>query len=166
MDLVTPGIGLIFWMALTFLMVVFVLSRVAWKPILKALKEREDTIDQSLAEAKAAKAEMKKLKASNEQLLRDARTERERMVKEAQDTATKIVAEAQERAKTEAARLTDEARQAIELQKTQAMAGLRNYVAELSLQIAEKVLKQDLQSDQAQKELVSKYLQEAGQSVN
>ena len=166
MDLVTPGIGLIFWQTFTILIVVFVLSRVAWKPILKALKEREDTIEQSLTEAKAAKSEMKKLKASNEQLLKDARTEREYMVKEAQDTANKIVNEAQARAKTEAARLTDDARQAIELQKNQAMAGLRNYVAELSLQIAEKVIKQDLKSDQAQKDLVGKYLQEADQSVN
>lgn len=166
MELVTPGIGLIFWQLVTFLAVVFILSRVAWKPILKAIKEREDSIEEALESAKRARDEMKALSHKNEDLLKEARLEREKLIKEAQKTAAAIVGDAQEKARAEYNKITEEARTSIEGQKTAAMATLRNYVADLSMDIAERVIGEKLADQGAQKELVNKYLKEANDKAN
>ena len=166
MNLVTPGLGLIFWQTLTFLIVLFVLSRFAWKPILSTIKKREDEIDEALKAAQQARQEMAKLQASNENLLKEARAERDKMMREAQQTANAIVSEAQEKARTEGNRLMEDARNSIQAEKTAALAEIRNQVAELSLSIAEKILKEKLANDAAQQALVSSYLQEAQSSLN
>jgi len=166
MELVTPGLGLIFWQTITFLAVVFILSRVAWKPILKAIKEREDSIESALESAKHAREEMKMLSHKNEDLLKEARLEREKLIKDAQKTAAAIVADSQEKARSEFNRITEEARASIESQKAAAMTSLRNYVADLSMDIATQVIGEKLSDKNAQKELVNKYLEEAKDKAN
>ncbi len=166
MNLVTPGLGLIFWQTLTFLIVLFVLSRFAWKPILSTIKKREDEIDEALKAAQHARQEMAKLQASNENLLKEARAERDKMMREAQQTANAIVGEAQEKARTEGNRLMEDARNSIQAEKAAALAEIRNQVAELSLSIAEKILKEKLANDAAQQALVNSYIQEAQSSLN
>lgn len=166
MELVTPGLGLIFWQTLSFLIVVFVLARVAWKPILKAIKERESSIEEALESAKRAREEMKLLNSKNEDLLKEARLEREKMIKEAQKTAAAIVSDAQDKARAEFNKVTEDARASIESQKAAAMASLRNYVADLSMDIAERVIGEKLADQNAQKDLVNKYLEEANNKAN
>lgn len=166
MNLVTPGLGLIFWQTLTFLIVLFVLSRFAWRPILSTIKKREDEIDEALKAAQHARQEMAKLQASNENLLKEARAERDKMMREAQQTANAIVGEAQEKARTEGNRLMEDARNSIQAEKAAALAEIRIQVAELSLSIAEKILKEKLANDAAQQALVNSYIQEAQSSLN
>src|SRR5687767_9069103 len=110
MSLVTPEFGLIFWQLVTFLLVFFLLSKFAWKPIVESLKEREQTIHEALSAASKAKEEMQRLQAANENLLQEARFERDRILKEAQSTASSIVNEAKEKANTEGLRLIENAR--------------------------------------------------------
>lgn len=162
MDLVTPSLGLIFWQTLTFLIVLFVLSRVAWKPIMQTLKEREDTIETALKSAEAARNEMQSLQANNEKMLQEARIERDRILKEAQSTSAALIAEAKDKANVEGTRMIDAARQAINTEKAAAMADLKNYVATLSIDIAEKVLRKELADAPAQKALVQGFLTDAG----
>ncbi|MBY0427408.1 MAG: F0F1 ATP synthase subunit B, partial [Cytophagales bacterium] len=103
MELIKPGLGLIFWMTVTFSIVLFLLTKFAWKPILKALKEREDSIDSALSAAKKAKEEMEQLQSNNQRLLDEARGERDKMMREAQETAQAIVQRAKEVASEEGA---------------------------------------------------------------
>lgn len=166
MNLVTPGLGLIFWQLLTFLVVVFVLSKVAWKPILQALHERDEEISNSLAAAKQAKEDLTGLAKANEKLIVEARTEREKMIKEAQQTASSIVAEAQVKAKAETSKITEDAKTEIEGMKNAAFSDLRKFVGELSLEIAEKVLRENLSTQEAQKSLVAKYINESSFGKN
>jgi F-type H+-transporting ATPase subunit b len=166
MNLVTPGLGLIFWQLVTFLIVVFVLSRVAWKPILAMIKEREDSIEAALAAAKDARAEMELLRKGNEDLLKEARAEREKMIREAQITASSIVADAQDKSRAEAARQLEDARITIQSEKASALAEIRNQVAELSIAVAERVIKEKIGTDAAQSALVNRYLDEATTSAN
>jgi F-type H+-transporting ATPase subunit b len=166
MNLVTPGLGLIFWQLVTFLIVFFILSRVAWKPILAMIKEREDSIESALESAKKARSEMESLKTGNEELLKEARAEREKMVREAQTTANAIINDAHDKARTETTRLLEDARLTIQAEKASALADIRNQVADLSISIAEKILKDKLANDAAQNELVSRYLDEAKTSLN
>lgn len=154
MNLVTPDFGLLFWQILTFLCVLIVLSKFAWKPIISGLKEREESIEQALSEAKKAKEEMTSLKADNEKLLSEARKERDKMLAEAQHTASAIIQEAKERSGKEAAALIQIAREEIETSKEAALAELKNYLADTSLHIAEKVIRKNLSSDAAQKDLI------------
>jgi F-type H+-transporting ATPase subunit b len=161
MDLITPGLGLIFWQTVTFLIVLFLLAKFAWKPIMSSLKEREDSIEQALSAAERAKEEMIKLKAANENLLQEARIERDRIIKEAYAASTAMVNEAKDKATAEGTRLIENARAAIQTEKQSAIAEVRNQAATLSLQIAEKLLKRELSSDASQKELVSEYIKES-----
>lgn len=146
MGLVTPDFGLLFWMLLSFCILLFILKKFAWKPILKMLQDREDEINKSLESASAAKAEMAKLNAENEEILRQARAEREAMLREAKETKDKIVAEAQAAAKLEADKIIAAARAEIAAEKEAAMAELSGKVADLSIEIAEKILKRELDS--------------------
>jgi len=151
MELVTPGFGLLFWTTLSFLIVLFLLKKMAWKPILEALKERENSISEALKAADKAKMDMARLKADNDKLLNEARAERDSMLKEARDTRNKIIEEAKTQAKTEADKLIVSAQASIESQKNAAIAELKNQVAEMSLTIAEKILMSEL-SDKAKQE--------------
>ncbi|MEQ9437650.1 MAG: F0F1 ATP synthase subunit B [Cyclobacteriaceae bacterium] len=156
MDLISPDSGLIIWQLLIFLAVLFILGKFAWKPILNALNERESSIEEALASAEKAKEEMKQLQASNEQLLADARKEREMMLRDATAAAGKIKDAAREEGEKERKRMVDDAGAEIENQKKAALADVKQQVAALSLQIAEKILRENLQGDTAQKSYISK----------
>ncbi|WP_207433391.1 F0F1 ATP synthase subunit B [Sabulibacter ruber] len=158
--LVTPSIGLLFWQVVTFLLVLFLLSKFAWKPIMKALREREQNIDNALSMAEKAKLEMQSLRADNERLLNEARAERERILKEATDAATALVEGARTRANEEGARMIEQARVSIENEKKAALTEVKNLAATLSIDIAEKLIKRELQDEQAQRALVQSYLRD------
>jgi F-type H+-transporting ATPase subunit b len=156
--LVTPDLGLIFWSALTFLIVLFVLSKYAWKPILSAVKERELSIERALSQAEKARHDMAKLQAENEKLLDEARVERDKILKEATATAASIVSDAKTKASEEGNRILETAKAAINTEKQAALAEIKTQVATLSLQIAEKLLRKELSTQGAQQELVSDYI--------
>jgi F-type H+-transporting ATPase subunit b len=160
MDLVTPGVGLIFWTSLTFVVVLVILRRFAWKPILGALDEREKTIADSLAAAEKAKEEMATLNAQNQKLLQEAIAEREKILREAKVVADRFVNEAKEKAIEESNRIIASAQEAIRNEKQAAMTEVRNQVANLSLIIAEKLLKNELSNKNAQIELAKSFMNE------
>jgi F-type H+-transporting ATPase subunit b len=161
MNLVTPDLGLLFWQTLIFFTVLFILAKFAWKPIVQALEERENVIADALGAAEKAKEEMKNLQATNEKMLQEARVERDKMVKDAQAAANAIVSEAKEKATEEAERIVYNAKALIETEKNAALAEVKNTAANLSLQIAEKLLKKNLSGDESQKALVNEYIKEA-----
>ena len=161
MDLVTPGIGLIFWTTLFFLILLFVLGKFAWPAILTAIRARNESIKQALDSAERAKKEMAKLQADNEKVLAEAKAERDAMMKEAKQMKEKLIADAKEQAGKEAKKLVANAREAIQAEKKAAINDLKSQVANLSLDIAEKILKTKLEDSKAQKELVSKLINEA-----
>ena len=156
MDLISPDSGLIIWQLLIFLAVLFILGKFAWKPILGALNEREASIEEALASAERAKEEMKQLQASNQQLLADARKERETMLKEANAAAGKIRDAAREEGERERKRMVADAGAEIENQKKAALAEVKQQVAELSVLIAEKILRENLKGETAQKSYINK----------
>lgn len=156
MDLVTPDLGLIFWTGLVFVLLIFVLAKFAWKPILSAVNERENKISDALELAEKTKAEMLALQAQNENLLKEARVERDKIVKDAHEIASKMVEDSKVNAKNEAAKIIASAHQAIEVEKAAAISELRSHVAALSIEIAEKIVKTELSSDDKQKALASK----------
>jgi F-type H+-transporting ATPase subunit b len=150
MDLLTPGLGLLIWNFIGFLILFLILKKFAWKPILKSLKERETTISDSLATAERVKAEMAQLQSENEALLAKAREERALILKEARETKDKIVNDAKEQAKAEALKIVAEASQAIETQKMAALTDVKNQVGKLVVEVTEKVLKRELENKDAQ----------------
>ena len=154
-----PGIGLLFWMTLTFSILLLLLKKFAWKPIMESLKEREQDISSSLAMAKQTKAEMKKLQSDNEKLLVVARQEREVILNEAKATKDQIINEAKDKAQLEADRIVESARVNIENEKRAALTEIKTQVAELSIDIAEKVLKAELSNKAEQSKLVEKQLE-------
>ncbi len=154
-----PGIGLIFWMTLVFSLLLILLKKFAWKPIMDSLKEREQDISSSLAMAKQTKNEMKQLQADNEKLLKQARVERDVILSEAKTTKDQIINEAKDRAQTEADRIVEAARVNIENEKRTALSEIKTQVAELSIDIAEKVLKAELSNKAEQSKLVEKQLE-------
>jgi F-type H+-transporting ATPase subunit b len=153
--------GLIFWMTVSFLTVLFILAKFAWKPILKGLKDRETSIADALNEAKKAREEMASLNAKNEELMRAAREERELLLKEARDIRDKEIAEAKGKAKAEADALLARARADIQNEKNAAITEMKNQVAELSILVAERILREKLDSSTAQQALVDKVMAEA-----
>lgn len=158
MDLVTPGLGLIFWSVLTFLFLLFILRKFAWKPILDAVSEREEGIRNALLSAENAKKEMQNLKSDNEKLLADARLERDAMMKEAREIKEKMIADAKAEAQVQGQKMIEQAKAAINSEKNAAMAELKAQVSTLSLDIAEKLLKDELSNKEAQTKLVEKML--------
>jgi len=158
MELVTPDFGLLFWQIITFLTVLFVLSKFAWKPIISGLKEREESIETALSEAKKAREEMASLVADNQKLILEARKERDKMLDEAQHMASTLLQEAKEKANRETQRMIDSARSEIEISKEAALAELKNYLASTSLNIAEKVIRRNLSTDASQQQLVKEIL--------
>lgn len=160
MELVTPDIGLLFWMTLTFLIVLFLLSKFAWKPITQMLRERDKSIEDALAQADKAKAEMAKLNADNERLIKEAQVERDNILKAAREAKEQMIAEAKGKAKEESDKLVAAARESIENERKAAITEIKNQVALLSLEIAEKLIKKDLSTDANQKALNEKLIQE------
>ncbi len=161
MDLVTPGLGLIFWSVLTFLFLLFILRKFAWKPILDAVNEREEGIKNALLSAENAKKDMQNLKSDNEKLLAKARAERDAMMKEAREIKDKMINDAKSEAQLSGEKMIAQAKVAIESEKNAAMAELKNQVSSLSLEIAEKVLRDELSNKDSQTKLVEKMLGEA-----
>ena len=160
MKLVTPDIGLLFWMLVSFSIVLFLLKKYAWKPILNSLKEREESIAGALNQAKKAKEEMLLLKSDNEKILAEARNERDKILKEARDAKDSIINEARSKATVEVDRLLQIAREGIQNEKMAAIVDLKNQVANLSIEIAEKVIRQQLADNEKQKALVADLLKE------
>ena len=160
MELVSPGIGLILWTFITFLIVLGLLKKFAWGPIVEALKQRESFIEDSLKAAENAKTEMANLKAENEKLLDQAKVERDKIIKEANAAARQIVEEANAEASKEAKKRIEEAKVAINVEKQAALAEVKTQVAELSVQIAEKLMRQQLNNEAAQKALVQDYIKD------
>jgi len=158
--LVTPELGLIFWQLVIFLIVLFLLAKFAWKPILTSLKEREDSIEGALRMANQAKLEMQELKAGNEKLLAEARMERDRIMKEASAMANQLIEQAKNKATEEGGRMISQAREAIQNEKNAALAEVKNTAAQLSIDIAERILRRELSDSSSQKELVDSYLKE------
>ncbi|CAN5913714.1 F0F1 ATP synthase subunit B [soil metagenome] len=158
MELVTPGIGLIFWTTITFIVVLFLLNRFAWKPILRSLNDREARIEDSLRAADRARLEMQNLKSENEKLLAQARIERDKILKEATEAGNRLVEMAKEKATQEGNRMIEQARETINNEKNKAMTEINNQAAILSIEIAERILKRELKDPLAQQQLVKQYI--------
>ena len=159
MDLLTPSFGLIIWTLLAFGIVVFILKKYAWAPILKSLNEREDNIANSLSTAERIKNEMAQLKSENEALLIKAREERAVMLREAKETKDKIINDAKEQAKEEMNKIISDAQATIDTQKMAAITELKNQVGSLVIEISEKILRKEL-SNKADQEKYIKQLAE------
>lgn len=160
MELVTPSIGLVFWTALAFICLLILLKKFAWKPILGAIHEREQFIDDALNKAELAKQEMARLTSQNEELMKQARAERDEILKEAKILKDNIVNEAKTSAQAEGAKLIEKARIEIENQKKAALAELKGQVSALSLDIAERVLRSQLDDKAKQQDLVNSLLKD------
>ena len=150
MKLLTPEFGLLIWTLVAFLVVFFILKKMAWPAIIKGLRDRENTITESLATAQKVKEEMALMKSENEALLASAREERALMLKEARETKEKMISDAKELAKTEANKIILEAQAAIETQKMSTMIDVKNQVGKLVIEVSEKVLRKELGSKEAQ----------------
>ncbi|KJS07671.1 MAG: ATP F0F1 synthase subunit B [Flavobacteriales bacterium BRH_c54] len=154
------SVGLFFWQTLLFLVLLFLLKKYAWKPILNAVNEREKSIEDALNKAEEAKKEMAELKSANEDLLKEARVERDEILKEARTLKDKIIAEAKTKANEDAERIVASARESIQHEKMAAVTELKNQVAVLSIEIAEKILKQELSSEAKQSSMISSVVNE------
>jgi F-type H+-transporting ATPase subunit b len=159
-SLASPAIGTVFWTTLIFLLFLFLLTKFAWKPILNAVKAREEIIKSSLESAEKAREDMKRLQADNEAILKKAREEREIILKEARDVRDKLINEAKERAGEEAEKLIDKAREGIDREKTKAMAEIHDQVAYLSVEIASRLLGEKLKESDEQNKLIENYLKD------
>ncbi|MBC7614489.1 MAG: F0F1 ATP synthase subunit B [Pedobacter sp.] len=160
MDLFSPSIGLIVWSTIVFLTLLFILAKFAWKPVMAAIKEREQFIDDALNKAELATQEMARLTAQNEDLMKQARAERDEILKEAKMLKDNIVNEAKTQAQTEGTKLIEKARIEIENQKKAALAELKGQVSSLSLEIAERVLRSQLDDKAKQQDLVASLLKD------
>jgi F-type H+-transporting ATPase subunit b len=165
-SLTTPAIGLVFWTSIIFLLFFLILKKFAWKPILNAVKARDEMIKGSLASAEKARKEMLKLQSDNEAILRKAREEREGILKEARDVRDKLISEAKGKASEEAEKLVEKARAGIEREKAKAMAEIRDQVATLSIEIASKLISEKLKQSGEQEKLINNYLNEIDLSKN
>ena len=158
MELVTPNVGTIFWMIIVFGIVAFVLKRFAWKPILNALYEREESIESALNAAREARQEMENLKAGNEELMAQVRKEKESIMLEAMNLKENILAEAKEKAAAEMQRSVELARRQIENEKAKAINEMKKQMTELSFMIAEKVIGQEMSDKKNHRVLVEKII--------
>lgn len=155
------SLGLFFWQAVLFIALVFLLKKFAWKPILDSVNSREEGIKNALDSAEKAKLEMQNLRSDNEKLLKEARLERETMLKEARELKAKMIEDAKTEAKVEANKLVVAAQASIETEKKAAIAELKSQVASLSIEIAEKVVREELSNKEKQMKLVESMLGEA-----
>jgi F-type H+-transporting ATPase subunit b len=160
MELLTPGTGLIIWQLIVFVLLFLLLSKLAWKPIISSLKEREHSIQNALDTAEKARLEMSQLKSDNEKLLRDAREEREKILREAREISNRMKEEAQVEAKKSADRIIADAKAAINIEKQAALKDVRTQVSMFALDVAEKLMRKNLSNDKAQKDLVEGYVKD------
>jgi F-type H+-transporting ATPase subunit b len=160
MELLHPNSGLIFWQLLVFVGLFILLAKLAWKPIMASLNERETFIQSSLDSAEKARAEMASMKSDNEKLLKQAREERDRILKDARDIASRLQDQAQQDAKKNADKLIEDAKAAINTEKAAALRDVRAQVALFSIEIAEKLIKKNLSNDSSQKQLVDGYIKD------
>lgn len=160
MELVTPGIGLIFWMTLSFAIVLFILAKYAWKPIMSMLHEREKFIEDALSSADRAKQEMANLQSSNEQLLKEAKEERDALLRDARKVRENLIEEAKGKAQLEANKIVEQAKENIQFEKMNAITDLKNQLASLSVDIAERILKDELSNADKQKEVINNLLKD------
>jgi F-type H+-transporting ATPase subunit b len=160
LNLLTPAIGLTFWTSVVFIILLFLLTKFAWKPILKMVNEREEKIESALKSAEEAEKRMQALNAQNEELLKSARAERDVILKEARETREQVILEAKTKAKEEAERVMQSAREAIQNEKLAAIAELKNQVAILSIEVAERIIRQELASDDKQRQLANNLVEE------
>ena len=160
MDLLIPDGGLLFWMTLVFVIVFFILWRAGFPAIVKMVNDRKDYIDESLKKAHEANEKLANIQKEGESILKEARDKQAVILKEAAETRDAIVEKAQDKAREEGARLLSEAKAQIETEKQNAIRDIRTQVAELSVQIAEKVLKEKLSSDKAQMDMINRLLDE------
>lgn len=160
MDLVTPGIGLIFWQIVAFLILLIVLKKYAWKPVLNAIKAREERIKGALASAEEAKKEMQKLKADNEIIIKEAKDERNKLLQEAREVKVHLIEDAKIQAGEEAKKMIHSAKLKIESEKEAAITEIKELVASLSVEIAEKILKKELDDKKDQQELIRSSLKD------
>ncbi len=152
--LVLPDVGLVFWSTVAFVVLLFVLGKFAWKPIMKAIDEREQGIEDALSKAEKMKAEITQMASENEALLQKAREERATMVKEAKETADKMVAEAKDKAKGEYDRIVADAQAAITQQKNAALTEVKNQVGALVIEVSEKILRRELSNKTEQESYI------------
>jgi F-type H+-transporting ATPase subunit b len=155
MELLNPSPGLLFWQIVVFGLLVFLLWKFAWKGILSALKEREGEIESALKMAEETRAEMAKLKSDNDKLVAEARKERDAIVKEAKEASERMIAEAKSKAVAETSKIMDDARETITQERVAMMAKIKNEVASLSIEIAEKVIRKELADKKSQEVFVS-----------
>jgi F-type H+-transporting ATPase subunit b len=154
MELITPNLGLVFWTSICFVLFWLIIGKLAFKPIAKAIKDREESIDNALASAEKAKAEMQQLQADNEAAIRGAQEQASLILKEARDLKASIEATAQSKAKEEASRIIAEAKAEIEKQKQSALLEVKHEVSKLAVEIAEKVLSRELNSAKDHQSLI------------
>ncbi len=159
MELIQPGIGLAFWMLLSFSILLFILTKYAWKPIVKMLKEREVAIDDALNAAEKARSEIKLIQNKNEELLVQAKEERDLILSEARKIKDKFLEEAREKANIEGQRIIEAARENINYEKMKAITELKNEVASLSIEIAEKLLESELLNKEKNQEIINKMVE-------
>tara|TARA_B100001996_G_scaffold259792_1_gene202140 strand:+ start:222 stop:707 length:486 start_codon:yes stop_codon:yes gene_type:complete len=159
MELVTPGFGLVFWMVLSFGIVLFILKKYAWKPILKSIEDRNSFIKKSLESAEEAKKEMENLQADNESILREAKIERDKLLKEGRDMKESIINSAKQEAQSAKEKIVNEANESIENMKKAAITEINNQIATVSVEIAEKLLKEELKDETKNKEHVLKLIE-------
>jgi len=154
------SLGLFFWQSLIFIGLLFMLRKFAWKPILDAVNDRETSIKDALASAEAARDEMKNLQSDNQRILKEARAEKEVLLKEARATRSELINGAKEEAQEEAQKILSQAQDAIQSEKRAAVKELREQVGSIAMEIAEKVLKKELENKDRQLELVDQLLQD------
>tara|TARA_Y100000389_G_scaffold49753_1_gene45448 strand:- start:20 stop:520 length:501 start_codon:yes stop_codon:yes gene_type:complete len=158
MQLVTPAIGLMFWTVVIFILLLLILKKFAWKPILKSVDDRNNSITEALSSAEKAKAEMEQLSANNEKILQEARMERDSIIKEARAIKENTISEAKNKASIEAEKIILSAKEQISNEKMKAMTELKNEIADISIQMAEKILKSELKDEKSQKKLIEQTL--------
>src|SRR4030066_1144816 len=165
-SLTSVGIGTLFWSVLIFSLFFALLAKFAWKPILAAIKQRDEMIKGSLESAESARKEMQRLQADNEAILRKAREEREIILKEARDVRDKLIAEAKGKATEEAEKIVEKAKAGIEREKAKALSEIHEQVASLSVDIASKILGEKLSRTDEQEKLIGKYLKDIDLNKN
>lgn len=160
MGILSPDPGLVFWTSFTFLFLLLILRRYAWKPILRALKVREEYIEYSIRDADHAREEVARLAETKKQMMDSARLERESLIREARDLKNEIVREARNTAKTEAEKIVRQAREQIERERKEAVFNIKQQIGLISLEIAGKILQEELATDERQKHVISQNLEE------
>jgi F-type H+-transporting ATPase subunit b len=160
MELVSPGLGLIFWMTLAFGVVLWILAKFAWKPIMKSIHEREKSIDNALEQAEEARQDMRNLQANSEEMIRQTKIEQDEVVKATARIKEKMIQDAKEKASAEAEVIIEKTRKQLELEKQAAMIDLKNQIGQLSIEIAEKLLNRELKDKSAQKDYLDELIKD------